>query len=101
MSVILCNIISIYFQEFKEKSTNGLENVILKEVESGNLVNDNVLKLLPIQKPKIKNADSCYLRHFENFDSIYVSKVEDSQILVDTIQSTGWYYNITHCDLQS
>lgn len=60
-------------------------------MESGNLVNDKVLKLLPVQKPKIKNGQSCHLRHFEHFDSIYVSNIEDSQILYDTANSIGWY----------
>lgn len=49
------------------------------------------MKLLPVLKPKIKNAQNCYIRHFENFNSIYISKIEDSQILVDTIKSTGRY----------
>lgn len=43
-------------------------------MESGNLVNNEILKLLPIRKIPLKTSDSYILTHFEDFNCIYVSK---------------------------
>lgn len=61
-------------------------------MESGKSVNDEILKLLPSVKKPIKNGDRCILTHFEDFDSIYVSKghlLENSDFLNCVICSTG------------
>lgn len=61
-------------------------------MESGKSVNDEILKLLPIVKLPIKSGDSCILTHFDDFDTIYVSKgplLENSDFLNCVICSTG------------
>ncbi|VVC40574.1 Hypothetical protein CINCED_3A001375 [Cinara cedri] len=79
-----------YFIEYNNKSSNCLENVILREVNSGNCLNKEVLKLLLSEKKHLKNCDTCVLTYFENFDSIYVFKHESENIkmLQDIIAST-------------
>lgn len=57
-------------------------------MKSGKFINNEILKVLPI-----RNGDGCILRHFENFDSIYVSNQvhlkENEQILSKVINSIG------------
>lgn len=69
-----------------------MENVILNELKSGNSINSQVLKLLPVATTTINSGDTCILTHFENADSIYVSKaleLEKAQMIKDVTESTG------------
>jgi len=54
-------------------------------------VNDEVLKLLPVEKMRIKNFDTCILTHFENVNHLYVSNALDlKNIEMDIKNMGGW-----------
>lgn len=77
------------------KTINGLENILLKELESGNSVNDEVLSLLPTKQFPIDNSAKYVLSHFENLNSIYVLKVSDLKnisLISDEMNSAGILY---------
>lgn len=80
----------MFIQEYKNK--DGFESVILKELKSGNSINEKILKLFPV----IKKSDTFSISHFENFDSIYISEIksENKKIVEETMNSTGQCYCI-------
>lgn len=71
-----------------------MENVLLKELKSGCYINDKVLKLLPVEEISIKNQESCFLTHFENFDHLYVAKTLEKEFLKTIMDSTGLCYEL-------
>lgn len=93
---MLINLIYL-IQEFNEKSPKCFENVFLKEVASGKSINKEILKLLPVEKLPLKNCDTCILTYFENFNTLYVAKVFESdniKILHEIASNTGYYFKI-------
>ncbi|XP_022168298.1 uncharacterized protein LOC111032328 isoform X2 [Myzus persicae] len=83
-SVVLCI-------ENKKQNIDSSENIILKELKSGNLVNTEVLKLLPGGMTPIKNCENSTLTHFEDVKCTYVTKVhnlENVETLKETIDSS-------------
>lgn len=54
-------------------------------------MNDEVLKLLPVEKKQIKNFDTCLLTHFENLKCIYVSNAQELKEIETNIKNiAGW-----------
>jgi len=81
----------MFFQESKKQNIDGSENVILKELKSGSLVNTEVLKLLPGEKIPIKNCENSTLTLFEDVKCTYVAKAHDLEnvkIFKETVDST-------------
>ncbi|KAL4141977.1 hypothetical protein QTP88_004511 [Uroleucon formosanum] len=85
-SVVLCI-------ENIEQNIDGLENVILRELKSGSLVNTEVLTLLlPGEKIPINNCENSTLTLVEDFKCSYVAKPHDLgniKILKETVNSTA------------
>lgn len=53
-------------------------------------VNEEVSKLLPAEEKPIHNCDTCIVTHFENVDTVYVSRSNNNvKTLVDITNSTG------------
>lgn len=86
-------LIKISHQENIEQNIDGLENVILRELKSGSLVNTEVLTLLlPGEKIPINNCENSTLTLVEDFKCSYVAKPHDLgniKILKETVNSTG------------
>ncbi|XP_029347622.1 uncharacterized protein LOC100166817 isoform X3 [Acyrthosiphon pisum] len=77
--------------ESKKQNIDGSENVILKELKSGSLVNTEVLKLLPSEKIPIKNCENSTLTLVEDVKCADIAKAHDLQnvkILKKTVDSS-------------
>lgn len=58
-------------------------------------MNNEVLKLLSVDKIPIKNCDACVLTYFKNVNTIYVTKayeLEKIKTLFDMEDSTGYCF---------
>jgi len=54
-------------------------------------VNDEILKLLPVEKIVVRNFDTCILTYFENVKCIYISNAQDLKNIENNIKNiAGW-----------
>ncbi|XP_026818102.1 uncharacterized protein LOC113557019 isoform X2 [Rhopalosiphum maidis] len=79
-SVVLCI-------ENKTQNIDGLENIILKELKSGRLVNTELLKLLPVEKIPINNFENSNKTHVVDAKCDKNHDLENVKILKKTVDS--------------
>jgi len=82
-------LIKIFFQENKKQNIDGSEDVVLKELKSGSLVNTEILKLLGEEIP-IQDCKNSTLTPVEDVKCTYVAKAHDLEnvkILKETVDS--------------